>query len=235
MHKYISDDIFNSLGNMELKLGYSSFDILSDGYVDEFNDNYFFISNFSKELAFKKSGGILKPELWQFGFAKRDGYGYKTEYFSVHPYHAGGIAWSRLKVTAPDIRTFAPVPQNALVRFNEEFRFGTINEGGINLGFGDGFISLNAGYKLDVIFPRYLIWKHLGSFIIEQAAQKGLDTFIDAIMDHSSASGPIVNVLLKNGLSYAFYTLKRENMNWPFNTEAPLTFETFKFGITFTF
>jgi hypothetical protein len=54
-------------------------------------------------------------------------------------------------------------------------------------------------------------------------------------MDSSPVAGPIMNFLLKGGYSYAFYKLKSEKMNWPFNTETPLTYETIKFGLTFSF
>jgi hypothetical protein len=40
---------------------------------------------------------------------------------------------------------------------------------------------------------------------------------------------------LKGAYQYAFYTLTKDKMNWPFNTESPLTYENFKFGVTLTF
>ncbi|MFA7228081.1 MAG: hypothetical protein WC061_03515, partial [Melioribacteraceae bacterium] len=73
------------------------------------------------------------------------------------------------------------------------------------------------------------------SLIIEEGAKGILNHFIDKVADSSPYAAPIVNFFLKNGLSYAFFSLKKANMNWPFSTESPLTYETFKFGITFTF
>ena len=62
-----------------------------------------------------------------------------------------------------------------------------------------------------------------------------LDNFIDEVSDSSPYATPVVDFLLNNGLSYAFFTLKKDRMNWPFETEAPLTYETIKLGITITF
>lgn len=234
-HNLIGNNIFGNLNSVELKLGYSSIDALSLANIVEFEDSYFFISNVSKQLDFNGNNTLIDPELWRFGFAKRDGYGYKNNFLSFMPYHQSGINWSRLKITAADVQTFHPAVQPVLERFNEEFRFGVTNEAGIKLEFGEGFFGVNAGYETAVIFPRYLIWKHLGSYIIESAAQKAIDSFVDEVMESSPAAGPIVNFLLKNGLSYAFYTMKKEDMNWPFKTEEPLTMETFKVGIAFNF
>lgn len=235
LHNLISNDVFGNLGFAELKLGYSGYEELPESYLVEFEDEYFYVSNFSRGINYENKSYFTEPEMWRFGFAERDGYGYKTDAVSFFPYHQASFGWSRLKLTLPDLRTFAPISIGALERFNEEFRFGTANEAGLNIRFGDGFFGLNAGYETAVIFPRYLIWKHLGSYIIESAAQKAIDSFVDEVLVHSPAAAPIVSFFLKNGLSYAFYSLKKENMNWPFNTEAPLTFETFKLGVTFNF
>jgi len=234
-HRAIGTNIFNDLGLAEIKLGYATQDNLDNKYLTEFEDTYFFISNSSKEVKFGNSAALIKPELWRFGFAKRDGYGYRSEILGFMPYHQGGVSWSRLNISSPDIRTFAPIETPFLDRFNNEFRFGTSNEAGVKLEFAEGFFSIDASYETSVIFPRYLIWKHLGSFIIESAAQKAVDSFVEEIMDASPAAGPIVNFLLKNGLSYAFFALKKDGMNWPFKTENPLTMEAFKVGLSFNF
>jgi len=61
------------------------------------------------------------------------------------------------------------------------------------------------------------------------------DYFVEEVMSSTPAAGPIVNFFLKNGLSFAFYQLKRTKMNWPFASAAPLTYEAFKVGVKFTF
>ena len=69
---------------------------------------------------------------------------------------------------------------------------------------------------------------------IEWIGVGAVEIFTKEVLESSPAAGPIVSFVLKNGLSYAFYTFKKQKMNWPFNTETPLTYETLKLGVTFT-
>ena len=58
---------------------------------------------------------------------------------------------------------------------------------------------------------------------------------INKIFKSSPAAGPVVNFLLKNALAYGIYELRKDKMNWPFKSEAPITYDQFKFGVTFVF
>jgi hypothetical protein len=123
---------------------------------------------------------------------------------------------------------------NTLKLFNDSFRFGTMTEGGIRIRFIP-LISVNAGYERAIVFPRHLFWKHVGSMAIEWAGIGAIDFFVREVMDESPAAGPIISFILKNGLSYGMYQLRREKMNWPFDSAEPLTLDTWRFGLTFTF
>jgi opacity protein-like surface antigen len=237
---------FAKVGFGEIKLGYSKVDSVYDPNIVELKDKYLFASRISSYL---KSGSPnfdeMKSDMWRFGIAWRSGYGYRFGAVTITPYHSGGFAWSRIEMkTSPSDfwqLTNPPMPYdkavndiNILNRYQDAFRFGTVWEGGISLTVSNT-ISINTGYEAAVIFPRYMFWKHAGSFIIEEGGLGLLDEFIDKIADKSPIAAPIVNFLLKNGFSYAFYTLKKDKMNWPFETETPMTYETFKIGLTFTF
>ena len=71
--------------------------------------------------------------------------------------------------------------------------------------------------------------------MLEGIGYVSIDYFVNEVMDSTPAAAPIINFLLKNGFAYGVYLLEREKMNWPFETETPLTMETFKVGLTFTF
>ena len=234
---------FLDVGAIELKLGYVSFHDCSNATIIEFNERYAFASRLATDL---KSGNStdnkFESDLWRFGFGRRSGYGYNFDKVKILPYAQHAAVWSKLEMEN-SANGISPLDNllfgnnfdtEILKRFDGEFRFGTLSEGGIRLEAAS-FISFNAGYEAAVIFPRHMVWKHLGSFIIETAGLEALDKFVDEVIDSSPFAGPIINFLLKNGYSYAFYLLKKEKMNWPFNTEAPLTYETFKIGVTFTF
>jgi hypothetical protein len=237
---------FTDVGAAEIKLGYATQDSYYSENIIEFHDKYSFVSKFSSDLRSASTTiGEMKSELWRFGFANRSGYGYRFDDISILPYRSSGFVWSKLDMIDYPAKiyllTYPPMSidqatedTRALNRFHDAFRFGTLVEGGVRIEFAS-FASLDVGYEAAVIFPRHLFWKYLGSLIIEESATGILNHFIDEVADSSPYAAPVVNFLLKNGLSYAFYSLKKGNMNWPFATEVPLTYETFKVGLTFTF
>ncbi len=243
---------FAKIGLLELKLGYLKESELIHYNIDDREEGFVFGSVLSPELSsVDPTLQEFESKLWRFGFATRNTLGYYGDYFSILPYHQEGFAWSQLvnnPLEDPIIYTtgnggFIGDPltlekmesdYKIIERYHDAFRFGTVAEGGIRLEFVNS-ISVNAGYEASVIFPRHLFWKHAGSYIIQKAGQGALTYFIDEITDSSPIAGPIVNFILQNGYSYAFYSLMKKDMNWPFSTETPLTYETFKFGLTFTF
>ena len=237
---------FANVGLAEIKLGHVSMDTYYEDNIIEFEEKYVFASKISTDL---KSSNVsideMKSVLDRFGFASRSGYGYKLGQFEILPYHATGFAWSRLvmktypsqfyMVAVPPITYDQAVTDTDILNlFQNTFRFGTVWEGGVRCDVSN-FFSLNAGYEAAIIFPRHLFGYHLLSFAIEEGGLGLLDHFIDEVGDSSPYAAPVVNFVLKNGFSYLFYSLKKDKMNWPFDTAAPLTYETFKFGVTFTF
>jgi len=222
---------FSKLGLAELKLGYRALEQYYKRFLLDNDERYLFVSFMNKDLYSAETNGSLNSEFWRFGFARRSGFGYGFEGLAFLPYSAFGFAWTKL-----DMKDNPVTPEDIAVieRFDDTFRFGTIAEGGVAIEFAS-FLSFNASYEASVIFPRHLFWKHLGSFAIEMVGFNITNYFLEEIIDSSPAAGPILGFLLQNGYSYAFYLLKRDNMNWPFETEAPLTFETLKFGLRFSF
>jgi len=122
--------------------------------------------------------------------------------------------------------------KNTTDLFNKTFRFGSSTEGGIKFQLLKD-ISIDAGYQRSLIFPRHVFWAWVGSEVVEVAGHWALDRFINEVMRSSPYAGPVVNFVLKNALSYGIYQLRHNEMNWPFNTAAPLSYDQFKFGITF--
>lgn len=231
-HKKFGSD-FAKTGLAEIRLGYTTVDTYEGDYLVEMDERYILFSNLATKLQSKESNSKLDSELWRFGFGSKSGYGYCLGAVSLIPYNDNAWVWSRLKMKDyPD--QYMEDDIKILNRYNESFRFGTTTEGGIKLQLGS-LLSLNAGYEGAVVFPRHMVWKHLGSVVLEGIASGALEHFIDDIIEESPAAGPIIYALLKNGISFAFYSLRRDEMNWPFSTETPLTYETFKFGVTFIF
>lgn len=225
---------FSKVGMAELKLGYSSIDDYYDESILDFRERFFFASNISTDLKSKNNDPlILDSDLWRFGFGWRTGYGYSLGAAALVPYVQYGLTWSKLSMKEfPDSTLHADT--GILDQYNKSFRFGISTESGIKLEFAS-FIALHAAYETNVIFPRHLFWQQAGSFAVETIGISTIDYFVDEVIDSSPVAGPIINFLLKSGYMYAFYQLKKDKMNWPFDSGSPLTYEMFKVGATFIF
>jgi hypothetical protein len=231
-------------GAAELRLGYSTLREYED-YIIKYRNRFVFLGNFSKDFSKTTNNSAkLNAEIWRFGVGWLEGYGYQIGRSAIIPYTSNSFVWTRLKTNyfelPNDTSYYADFPKilpnevKTLDLFNDAFRFGTMTEGGIRIQFIP-LISVNAGYERAIVFPRHLFWKHVGSMAIEWAGIGAIDFFVHEIMDDSPAAGPIISFILKNGLSYGIYQLRREKMNWPFDSAEPLTLDTWRFGLTFTF
>ena len=224
---------------VEIKLGYvRDKSVWNTDYIINHSYKFIYLSNESNKLAGKEreTETEIETDMWRFGFGKLSGYGYKIgECAAIIPYHGYTVNWTRIKLDYPYLQPFFQGSDyKTLNRYNESFRFGTSNEAGIRIKPIENLI-LDAAYERSVVFERHLFWKWAGSAIIETAAQGLIDGFINEVFESSPAAGPIVNFLLKNGLAYGLYELRQEKMNWPFNSEAPLSYDQFKFGVTVVF
>ncbi|MGE5399517.1 MAG: hypothetical protein ACM3S2_03880 [Ignavibacteriales bacterium] len=230
---------FSNVGAAELKLSYSRLSEY-EGYIVKYRNNFAYISNSTTDLI-SKTGAVndISSNLWRFGFGSQEGYGYKFGNSAIIPYTSNSFGWSRVEWNLPGAATtgpllYTPDEMNTLSLYDKTFRFGTMSEGGIKLQIVP-LLTFNAGYERSIVFPRHLFWKHLGSMAVEWIGIGAVDFFSREVMDSSPAAGPIINFLLKNGLSYAIYQLRREKMNWPFDSAEPLSYDTWKVGMTFTF
>ncbi|MDP2364340.1 MAG: hypothetical protein Q8M94_11310 [Ignavibacteria bacterium] len=221
---------------LEIKLGYIKDKVAwGTDYIINHSYKFLYLSNESNKIAGKESvGAEIESSMWRFGFGRSSGYGYKLgESAAIIPYYTYTMNWSNINFNYSLAST--PVnEQNILKLYDESFRFGTSSEGGLRIKVIDN-LMLDAGYERSIVFQRHLFWKWAGSAIIEAAAQGLLDGFIHEVFESSPAAGPIVNFLLKNALAYGLYELRQEKMNWPFNSEAPISYDQFKFGVTVVF
>jgi hypothetical protein len=177
----------------------------------------------------------IKGDFWRFGYNSGKGYGYKfSDYFGLNFMYKDGSSWTLSK--------FEP-NQYFEAGKSDTFNFNTYNE---SIRFGEQFesiasievlkyLSFNASYERINVYPRHLFWAWLGGKIIEEAAQGLLGSFIKEIRKYSPEFTPVINLILRTGLSYGLYELRKKNMNWPFDTAPPFTFENIKFGLQFNF
>lgn len=224
-------------GLIEFELGYDYIAQNKKGIkIVKYKDNFLFGSYISTNLNPSKDKANDEVNSWRFGCGSSSGYGYTIgKKSSIILYNKNSLAWTRFEKGLMD-DTITGISDNStrINDFDKTFRFGTGTEAGIMIPLG-GMVSLHAKFDRTIVFPRHLVWKNLGSMIIEGIGQTAIDGFIKAILKTSPEAVPVVNFILKNGLSYGLYELKREKMNWPFQSAEPMLFDSFKAGITFVF
>ena len=230
-HKNLEAE-FPSIGALELKAGYLSVDILKSGIVsldESFVHGAWYGSNLGGG-----SGGTegLSGELSRFGFGKRKGYGYDLKDAAIVPYFTSSISWTQLSTDRPV--TLGETDTDIFDRYEGTFRFGPSAEAGIRFNIGPTF-SLMGGYEVNIVYPRFVFWEWLGSYSMAAIANGIVMWFGEDILEASPALGPVMIFIVRGALVWGIYQLWREEMNWPFNSETPLTHETAKFGMNFTF
>lgn len=227
---------FEDNGNIEFRIGSSSKKRMFErpGFV-KYNDNFLFGAHYADNYFVKESETLhdVKLNLLQFGFGSTSGYGYRLgENSDVIFYHGSSLAWSKPKFERPTgADSLYWQDDDRLDVYGSAIRFGTIYDGGIRIQ-PLKFLSIKLGYQRQVVFPRHLFWKWLGSEVVEGIGQGLVDGFIDHMFKASPVAGPVVYFVLKNGISYGVYELRKKYMNWPFKTVSPLFLETYKLGLT---
>ncbi len=222
---------FEDINLVEIYLGNMRFNSLKNSSsVLSYKSNYFSIMNITSEFS-KSDFNKLDFNLWRFSLNRDNGYGYKIGLQRLIFYNSTGMSWSHLEVEDSII---IQEDKSKIDLYNNDIRFGSRAEGGIKLQVIPQLI-LDLNYERSIVFPRHLFWKATGSFLIEAFSQFFLDEFIDLIRESSPIATPIVNFILKNGLSYAIYEFRKEKMNWPFTSTSPLMNNSIKFGLTFVF
>jgi opacity protein-like surface antigen len=225
---------FNDVGSVDFKLGYSTIDGFMEDYILEHSEKFVFGSMIGSSIHYdykNMTQDKYNSDLSRFGGGRTSGYGYLTGAVSILPYTQSGLVWTKL--TEVDSADY-DIDQAVFDSYYDTFRFGETGAAGLKIQFGS-MVALNSAYEFSVVYSRHLFWYWLGSFAIEKGGMALLDKFVDEIFDGTPAAGPVLNWLLKNAYSYGFFLLRKENMNWPFDTAPPMTYETFKLGLSFTF
>ncbi|MBI3259577.1 MAG: hypothetical protein HYZ54_08915 [Ignavibacteriae bacterium] len=233
-HRELNSTSFANLGGFDLRLGYAKKEEnkYSKSLID-YKMTCLFVGYNSKDFATSKpETGNIESSILRFGFGDKEGLGYEVDNdVSIVPYHATSALWTRLSVNTLPADTLDAATVNL---FNDTFRFGKQAEAGILIQFTKNS-GITLGYEYSVIFPRHLFWYWAGSEVIDGIVQGATDNFVRAISKSSPNAAPIVAFILKNGISYGMYELRKKNMNWPFNTAPAMTYNAFKIGVNMAF
>ena len=216
----------------EVKLGFSESKMVDKiARILKRDFHYAALSIVSTDIGGRSAAGEINSKLIRIGLAWDKGYGYELGSSSINSYHVFGLHWSALTVEGGGLSTADSV---LLSPFDGTIRFGTKTEGGIRFVIVP-MVSVDVGYERAIIMPKHLFLKWAASTILEGISYGMLDRFIDRIMDSSPQVVPVAHLVLKNALSYGLYELRRNRMNWPFDSDPPIVSDSYKVGLTFVF
>jgi hypothetical protein len=222
-------------GFMQLVLGATrSEPLLMSSSVFRHRQSGLAVALMSNDIGPAVTPPTLETTSWQFGGSNSRGYGYYLDDEEQSAFllgNGGGLRWTKLDVKG-DI--LAQPDSDLIGLWDGSFRFGTAMQAGLGVRVAP-LLTIHGGFERTLSFRRHLFGKWLGSELIEGVADWALTKFLRRIEKSSPEAVPVVHFVLSNALSYGFSQLRREQMNWPFTSEAPLVYDTFRLGATFVF
>lgn len=228
---------FSSVGTAGLKMGYTTYD-RSQSYVYKLDEKYLFGKYTSSDIGEKLNpltepeAGAISTTSWSFGLGQKIGYGWKVGPFSLIPFNQNQLVLSGLNFTYPD--SILKPEANYLARLEGDTRFGVSTEGGAEFNVAKA-IAVTASFEGTVVFPRFVFVQWLGSYAVQSISNTLISYFSESIVKSSPFLGPIMYLILKNAISFAwYYAIKREQY-WPIPSETPFTLETIKLSASITF
>ncbi|MEY3386646.1 MAG: hypothetical protein RIR53_1457 [Bacteroidota bacterium] len=169
-----------------------------------------------------------------FGFVDESGYGYAIgENSSIRLLVTDQSTWTSVspQTYGNDV---GPDQWQHVRDFTGTLRFGSTMAPTIEWKMGS-LLSVRANYTWTQVLPRHMFWYWAGSELIEGVADGIAKAMISSFGRSSSASLPVMNFVLRNAVAYGIRELRRDKMNWPFDTAAPLNITSWNVGLSLTF
>jgi hypothetical protein len=228
---------FSHIGTVDLKMGYTTYD-KSQSYVYKLDEKYLFGKYASSDMGEKINPltdideSAINTTSWSFGVGEKVGYGWKVGPFSLIPFNQNQLVLSGLRFTYPN--SISQKEEEFLKRLEGDTRFGVSTEGGAEFYVARA-IAVTASFEGTVVFPRFVFVQWLGSYAAQSISNTLVSYFSESIVKSSPLLGPIMYLILKNAISFAwYYAIKREQY-WPLPSETPFTMETIKISASLTF
>jgi hypothetical protein len=174
--------------------------------------------------------GKLPSTSSRFGFRTASGYGWGNSSGMLLPYTSSSMVWTQLRIDQGSLETF---DRSVLRHFDDAYRFGHATEIGLELIAENG-VAVSAGFDRTLVFRRHIFFKELLSTIIQDGVADAV-AITSARMIRSRIASPIVSFILSSAVRFGVSQLRRQQMNWPFESDPPLLFDTFELGLAYTF
>lgn len=190
------------------------------------------IANTSSHLWFKESGSGIGSDNWRFGIGYKNGYGYDlgdNKLFIL--YHGSNILWSVVDFESPGIDMS---DQKILDVFDMKTKFGSSFQAGALYNLSDNFL-LDAHIDRSAAYSSLHFAPWAVSSVLELLLQRSVDFIGDDMLRLNKNKWPVLNVLIKSGISFLFSELRRNEPFWLFESGSQMNNYHFKIGITYIF
>jgi|GEM_PF-384548 len=172
--------------------------------------------------------------IYSFGFIDESGYGYKLGSGGALKFLvAKKSLWSSIDPISFD-QSINGDARQAVRDFTGSIRFGATMKPTIEFQVIKP-LSIQASFTWTQIYPRHMFWYWAGSELIEGISDGIVMASVKAFGKASPASLPIMNFVLRNAVAYGFKTLRKNQMNWPFETAAPMNVTGYSLGVSLNF
>ncbi len=209
-----------------LRLGSAELRMLRPAPLEQYEHSYGFLA-VAPSL---HRADTLQLRWWRFGVGRQEGYGYRLgSSGALLLLSGGGLHWSRITL-AEGARL------DALQPFEQQLRFGSMR-GGMVLVQLTPMLGIGLEFERAVIFPAHLVWKYLGSSLIEFVGSELIvGGFVRRVLKaRMPQAAPVVNFLLRSGVAIGWTELLRTRMNWPFDSPPPALLDQLQLSVQMVF
>lgn len=239
LHKDVFASSFGQLGGITGKFGYVDINQnLFESNVFEYKLESFTLGYSSPDLNYinELNPGKIGLSMWHFGYTEIEGYGHQfTEKTNLLFFTTTSLIWKGIEYDSiPTLSDSMNADKKLLDRFADGVRFSDKFEGGIKFQIYKPF-AITVAYQRQIIYPRVLFWKLVGSDILSVLGEGIISHFTEKIIESAPTFGPFFHFVLINAYKYGTYELRKKRMNWPFASETPMINDGFNVGMTFTF
>jgi hypothetical protein len=171
----------------------------------------------------------------RFSIGNTEGEGYEISEGNYIAFQTGhNISLSILNVKNSPDTNFRKLPDYEQINvFGDNLRMGY--ETIYGLQFSSNNLNISAGYRQDIVYPRYLMWYDAVSQM-SQGATSGIIGFLaDKIVDEDNKLHPVLDFIIEGGTQYLFNYFRQNDMNFPIDGASPLIYNSFYVNLGYNF
>lgn len=173
-------------------------------------------------------------DLLRFGFMDETGYGYRLGDASNISFLVGQSSLSWTSIASATLPINEPGQAQAIRDFEGNLRFSETMRPTLAWRIASP-VSLRVGYEWTQVYPRHMFWYWALSGGIEGIADAAASWFAREIGKASPEAMPIMYFILRTGVAAGFKALRMNQMNWPFETAAPMNVQIWNVGASIHF